>query len=824
MPQSSTQVLGALVEAVFVAFDVSLAVLLAWSWFPEHRREVITGFFIALGAVYTYHTKSYLKPRSAAGNSRSTLSTPAVGSRETDAHVVPRSRPTAAQARNKLDTARLALLLYYSHRASTGLRSSARHSGRTPAVESLLLAGCRLIQSSDSRSEPAMQRRQQLINMTLVLALCQLSHRDSKLATPIALTTLDTLTLSSGPDVNEGARLASAPSSPVPDLPLARRPRQPYPATSDQRPTLNVCIPASSVSFTSLPDDALPHAVELHKATRERDMFRQRAYQLAFKVDELHNRHSETLCALERAEAALAQLWRERIDLGVALASVVVRRAEPRRSKSSVARVSSLAPMSVKGATSVAGSVDFSTGPQADSFCHPLAISDSTAPSACSGGPLCVERTEAFAMAVSAAEDADDLVFYPRSASNSTTHLSKHTTTDQVDTESHTVLEPSETPLLPATTGDALEDTETPKHKRTATWAHSPRGHAVAESSTTEDPSASGVPPSSRAKLLLARIAQTWWRKPANDAETHRDHDGSGHAGPGPTGVRTTVDLASLRSETARPIFTAFPESVDSGDEDEQPYSADKGKGKGKCTLVTECDASDDGQDTAPPSPSPKRDTEADWIIEDLMASRLPTNKDKDAFRVDRSVVPQPLSKHERPAFPSASGTSRPSRDVSEQRSWRASATLRERMSSVNLGGATSGSLGFGRRRQTTAPPQTMENPSGSWRERGQTSSNVESRDPDADTRKQYAPYFQGQGAGPRGLRRVQSLDVPSPRRAVRDRLYANVSDRLRTRMTRSRGDADRNMFADSLWNARARAREAAEMAARGEGAQAVGA
>ena len=46
----------------------------------------------------------------------------------------------------------------------------------------------------------------------------------------------------------------------------------------------------------------------------------------------------------------------------------------------------------------------------------------------------------------------------------------------------------------------------------------------------------------------------------------------------------------------------------------------------------------------------------------------------------------------------------------------------------------------------------------------------------------------------------------------------------MRTRMTRSRGDADRNMFADSLWNARARAREAAELAARGERAQAVGA
>lgn len=95
-------------------------------------------------------------------------------------------------------------------------------------------------------------------------------------------------------------------------------------------------IPISNLapSRASLSDTQLPENVRLNRAvrilTRERDLYRSRAYQLSTRLDECHSTHAQTRCALERAESAaidtqyvLQRLEAERRDLSLALAATL---------------------------------------------------------------------------------------------------------------------------------------------------------------------------------------------------------------------------------------------------------------------------------------------------------------------------------------------------------------------------------------------------------------------------------------------------------------------------------------------------------------------
>ena len=145
----------------------------------------------------------------------------------------------------------------------------------------------------------------------------------------------------------------------------------------------------------------------------------------------------------------------------------------------------------------------------------------------------------------------------------------------------------------------------------------------------------------------------------------------------------------------------------------------------------------------------------------------------KNAKMDDRPTCEAPHARMRTETHVKASTGSQASGAGSDKPSWRNGPGLRERMSNISFKNTVaSGSIGFGRRRQTTAPPQAMSNSggAGSWREKSSAGAagacapaDIRDADPDADARKRYAPYFQaqsslGQGSTGRagGLRRTQ--------------------------------------------------------------------
>ncbi|KAL1938243.1 hypothetical protein VTO73DRAFT_11887 [Trametes versicolor] len=138
-------------------------------------------------------------------------------------------------------------------------------------------------------------------------------------------------------------------SSAHPTALILHRSRSSTPSHSDiqsiHKLSLDDPIPISNLapSRASLSDAQLPENVRLNRAvrilTRERDLYRSRAYQLSTRLDECYSTHAQTRCALERAESAaidtqhaLQRLEAERRDLSLALAATLTaptNKAEP---------------------------------------------------------------------------------------------------------------------------------------------------------------------------------------------------------------------------------------------------------------------------------------------------------------------------------------------------------------------------------------------------------------------------------------------------------------------------------------------------------------
>lgn len=598
------------------------------------------------------------------------------------------------------------------------------------------------------------QRTDQLLEWILFLVLLQVTHTEAirnpsssaaSVLSDSVVIPLDSRTVTDSPT-----------TSPNTEMQLILHPsRHAYPSTRSLRPSLNVCIPESSVSFASLPEDALPHIIELHKVTRDRDIFQARAYQLAFKVDEFHNQQSRMLCALERAEARIAELECERSDLGVALACAVTATWAKGKRPSIPASPGDYAGLATRGFQPISGVVVVS--PREETAMVPSVFAEA-ARSAAVEGPT-------------------NLVFYPRSTSPAAaqpevlnhmsveevavTHTETHSSKKTLGVSTPDIFEPLR---LPTRKEDVLgvpdADTDTPpiSRKRTETWAHSSRkGQELELTSDSREHDSDSVPRSSRAKKLLTRVVSTLLRKPPPDAAQTQQNENQG-------GVRAAVDLDSFRLGSAKPIFTALPKGEDSID-----------------------DKSDDERDAqGTPSPSPKCGNGS--FVDDLTANgaRLYIGKNnlQDLLRPSQttemasSVTSVKLNSKNNgnPAKPSTDDTlSRKPRarvrtmthanttagthglehgaraaSGSEKMAWRSGAGLRERMSNINFKNATSGSIGFGRRRQTTAPPQAMSDSTVSGMS-DTTGRRAVDPDRDAEVRKRYAPYFQapsqGQGA-----------------------------------------------------------------------------
>ncbi|OJT13661.1 hypothetical protein TRAPUB_9760 [Trametes pubescens] len=98
---------------------------------------------------------------------------------------------------------------------------------------------------------------------------------------------------------------------------------------ADPVPISNLAPSRASLSDAQLPDNVrLTRAVRI--LTRERDLYRSRAYQLATRLDDCYGTHEQTRRALERAESAaidtqhiLRRLDAERRDLSLALAATL---------------------------------------------------------------------------------------------------------------------------------------------------------------------------------------------------------------------------------------------------------------------------------------------------------------------------------------------------------------------------------------------------------------------------------------------------------------------------------------------------------------------
>ncbi|RDX50858.1 hypothetical protein OH76DRAFT_368676 [Lentinus brumalis] len=340
----------------------------------------------------------------------------------------------------------------------------------------------------DTTGDAASRKRRELLGLFYLLATSQLSRPglDPVLGTPhlvqASAATLECdgkAALASGTSIHN--LVVSASTSHGLDLALAAREQHDSPVST------NVSVPEPPVPCSSSPDVSDEDG-ELHEVTRDRDLFRTRAYQLAFKVDDLHNRHSQTLCALERAEAVIEELQRDKMNAVVALASVVVSATSsghPPRSRDSLEISSSLStiafsPPSVSGHSTTSGS---GAAPTSDAR-HLLADSHS--------------QTAAL----------DDVVLYPRTPTRCFTPAAG--------------LVPTEPLLLPVVDDGARSltpggDLDGSWRKRASTWALSPRKESAA--------SASGQAPSIT-KSLLGKIP--WLRKGGRKHELEHDQDATG--------------------------------------------------------------------------------------------------------------------------------------------------------------------------------------------------------------------------------------------------------------------------------------------------------
>ncbi|KAI0358152.1 hypothetical protein OH77DRAFT_1247420 [Trametes cingulata] len=108
-----------------------------------------------------------------------------------------------------------------------------------------------------------------------------------------------------------------------------------YSSAGNLSPHNNMTIPDLPPSLASLCDTQFLEAVQFYRdvrtLTRERDMYRTRAYQLAMRLDDYYTAHAQDALDLERtkgeveeARRALDVLEAERRDLSVALASILI--------------------------------------------------------------------------------------------------------------------------------------------------------------------------------------------------------------------------------------------------------------------------------------------------------------------------------------------------------------------------------------------------------------------------------------------------------------------------------------------------------------------
>ncbi len=375
------------------------------------------------------------------------------------------------------DAVRLALLICSCYERTTARRRvcESTSEGTSNAADDV----------DDTTGDAASRKRRELLGLFYMLATSQLSRPGfggssaPVLGTPhpvqASAATLECdgkAALASGTSIHK--LVVSASTSQGLNLALAAREQHDSPVNT------NVSVPEPPVPCSSPPEPS-PDG-ELHQVTRDRDLFRTRAYQLAFKVDDLHNRHSQTLCALERAEAVIEELQRDKMNAVVALASVVsaTSSGHPRRSPDDPKISSSLStiafsPPSVSGHSTTSGS---GAAPTSDAR-HLLADSHS--------------QTAAL----------DDVVLYPRTPTRCFTPAAG--------------LVPTEPLLLPVVDDAARSltpggDLDGSWRKRATTWALSPRKESAV--------SAPGQAPSIT-KSLLGKIP--WLRKGGRKHEV--DHD-----------------------------------------------------------------------------------------------------------------------------------------------------------------------------------------------------------------------------------------------------------------------------------------------------------
>ncbi|KAI0630494.1 hypothetical protein C8Q77DRAFT_207737 [Trametes polyzona] len=131
--------------------------------------------------------------------------------------------------------------------------------------------------------------------------------------------------------VLEGRRRTLITSAdPSPQRCLANQPTTPHRIA----PQLTTPSQESLTSVAPLPDLEDAEAVRLYRevlaVAKERDMYRERAYQLAMRLDDYHNTNANTASVLEhtqrralKAERALGHLEAQRRDLSVALAATL---------------------------------------------------------------------------------------------------------------------------------------------------------------------------------------------------------------------------------------------------------------------------------------------------------------------------------------------------------------------------------------------------------------------------------------------------------------------------------------------------------------------
>ena len=562
--------------------------------------------------------------------------------------------------------------------------------------------------SNDAVNDAASRRRRELLGLFYALASSELS-RPGLVGAPSrspALACTDLLQEGEGlatPGCDGKAPPASAVSihdlvvsaSTPQGLELALSARkinsstQDLPAQPEEVPNV---ISEPSQPLLPLPglECALPQTDELDEMTRDRDLFRTRAYQLAFKVDDLHNRHSHTLCALERAEATIDALLSEKRDLVVALASLL---SATSSYKTLGHRTSSLI---VNSSISAVASASMS-----GSLFVPLQADESQ--------PCISLPTE---------PTTDEVVLYPR------------TPTKTPDVQ--LVLEPTTEPaqlLLPAidttatsplTQGGGGGDLDGSWRKRVVGWAKlSPtlrQGGRFGEEPSLSASVQGQAPSITMAKSFLGKLS--WLRK----GKGGRGISGSPELGKeGDEGVRAGDDDKELKLEfeTAnipglRPVSSAWlPAMTDAGldcalEPETEHAVGDDDVGQATLTETSQVELKKD--DAALPPPEYDRHGSGvevhSWIPREGKGDLRSTNDDDGAFdslgwRHNQSLAMGTLQRSH------SSGSTKGAMSMRTQRS--------SISTSMNGNGFEPRS---GRVRTSTGPPQTVSDFSSNWRDR----------------------------------------------------------------------------------------------------------